>query len=479
MNKNIFYCILAVFFTAAVFSCKGPEGKEGPAGPTGPQGPAGTAGIAGIAGKDGSVVTIGADGFWYIDGKKTAYRVDGSHSIPREGMVVVAKFFDRIVADSMQKRVNIAKQLGANQLLVFPNQVTNYPGVAEILDGSGIDLWLIAPFFYNDDNRSTAQIADFGREPNWAICDDGELAWEVNSPNTHPSGSWLRVVCPNDQAYIDYRIESLKPALRACNFTGLSLDFMRHFVYWEGTYSYTNPSSLRNACFCEDCVDKFVDIYGHTSAKPSNMSSEYRITNSAANNNLLDRFVALVDARALLIAGDVAGSNEAAIKAKTVEIANFVKANLFRQWTHFKCATIDNNVEYILAKVREEFPNLKSNIHAVPFTSNSFNGAIRSIAGQDFKLLANRLDQISPMTYDRLCVRPAYWINEITTDVVNVVASKVPVVPTIEGRGNEDSDYEASLINALKYPSSGVVIWRFESLTPERIAITDRILNNK
>ena len=466
--KHIFYCILAVFFVAAISSCK--EGKEGPAGKPGSVVTIGTDGFWYIdgnktaykaVGENGSMPSIGIDGYWYIDGEKTAYKATGSTlSIGTDGFwyingekteyiagvyssdkdrIVVAKFFNRLDAAPFQEKVEIAQRLGVNQLLMFPDQVTR-TGVADILNESGIDLWLIAPIFYNDENNTTAiESSSLGRRPDWAICDDGELAWENNSPAPHPSGSWLRIVCPNDHEYLDYRIESLKPALRACNFTGISLDFMRHFVYWEGTYNYTDPKTLRNACFCDHCIEHFLETSTDIEAA---------------------------------IEAEIAGG------AGTVEIAEFIKKKYFRQWTEYKCYLIDQAVEYILAELRTEFPNLKSNIHAVPFTSNSFNGAIKSIAGQDFALLSKRLDQISPMTYDRLCLRPAYWINEITTDIVNVVNSRIPVVPTIEGRGNEDSDYEASLINALKHPSSGVVIWRFESLTEERIEITERILNN-
>ncbi len=502
MYKHMFYCILAVFMMTAVTSCEPEPGKPGTVVTIGSDGywyldgvktlyMAGASNVPSIGADgywyldgvkteyraEGSVISIGTDGYWYINGIKTQYMA-GGYAIPDEDRIIVAKFFERGNAEWMQERVEWAQQLGINQLLMFPDQVLR-DGVADVISNSGIDLWLIAPFFYNDDNLSPVQIADFGREPRWGICDDGERAWEIYSPNSHPSGSWLRFVCPNDQEYIDYRINSLKPALRACDFTGISLDFMRQFVYWEGTYSYTNPNSLRNACFCDVCVQKFADMYGHTTDNPSSMPSSDRITNSAANNNLLDRFLALINERTLLIQEDVDGSNAQAIKEKTVEIASFIRANLFRQWTNYKCLTIDKNVEYILAEMRSEFPDLKSNIHAVPYTSNSYNGAVRSIAGQDFALLSGRLDMISPMTYDRLCQRPAYWINEVTADIVNVVGGRIPVVPTIEGRGDTDSDYQTSLINALKAPSSGVVIWRFESLTPERLAITESILKNK
>ena len=44
------------------------NGKDGAKGETGAQG---------VAGKDGSIVTIGEDGFWYIDGKKTDVKAQG------------------------------------------------------------------------------------------------------------------------------------------------------------------------------------------------------------------------------------------------------------------------------------------------------------------------------------------------------------------------------------------------------------------
>ena len=47
------------------------NGKDGATGATG------ATGAQGVAGKDGSIVTIGEDGFWYIDGKKTDVKAQG------------------------------------------------------------------------------------------------------------------------------------------------------------------------------------------------------------------------------------------------------------------------------------------------------------------------------------------------------------------------------------------------------------------
>jgi len=348
-----------------------------------------------------------------------------------EDMIVVAKLFSRGDASWLQERVEWAQRLGANQFLIFPDQVLR-DGAVEVLNNSGIDLWLIAPIFFHDDNYGTAaasqaQLADFGREPKWAVCDDGLPAWQV--------GSWLKTVCPNDHEYMDYRINSFKPALRACHFTGISLDFIRYFTWWERTRPDTDPQSLRNSCFCDVCVAEF-----------------------AAINKIT-----------------IEGGN-------TVEKADFIKKNYLSQWTSYKCATIDKTIEKILSELRKEFPHLQSNIHAVPYTDTDHNGAIKSIFGQDFVHLSNRIDLISAMTYHRMMERPAQWINDVTSDIVNVVNGKIPVVPTIQGATSSsvtDSDFEEALISAIKPPSAGVVIWQFERLTPERIEIIDRILNNK
>ena len=375
MSKYIFYCILAVLFITTTSSC-----KKGQA---------------------------------------------GSYSSNKD-MIVAAKLFNKLDADALQEKVEIAQRLGVvNQFLIFPEQV-HRDGAAEVLNNSGIDLWLIAPIFYNDENAySSANELKLtsGRSPNWAICDDGKVAHDED---------WLTMVCPNDFEYLEHRIEYIKAAMRKCHFTGVSLDFMRHFVYWEETRPHTDPKTLRNACFCDVCIDDF-----------------------AAKESI-----------------SITGNN-------TVEKANFIKDRYFKQWTAYKCAKIHETVEYILAELRVEFPDLKSNIHAVPWSNEDYDGAIRSIAGQDFSLLSKRLDQISIMTYNRMLERPAQWINNITYDVVSVVNSRVPVVPTIEGATSAnvtDSDFKDALINAVKPPSAGVVIWQFERLTEERIKIIERVL---
>ena len=60
----------------------GKDGLDGHNGTNGSNGKDGNDGKDGKDGKDGSVVTIGADGYWYIDGVKTEYKATGEKGDP-------------------------------------------------------------------------------------------------------------------------------------------------------------------------------------------------------------------------------------------------------------------------------------------------------------------------------------------------------------------------------------------------------------
>jgi hypothetical protein len=340
-------------------------------------------------------------------------------------MIVAAKLFKKLNADALQKQIEIMQDAGVNQLYVFPEQV-HKSGAVAVLEKSGIDVWLIAPIFFNDENGNLTNPV-----PKWAVCDDGETAQEKSN-----DGNWLKMVCPHDSEYMDYRIAYLKDALRKCHFTGVSLDFIRYFVFWESVFEDTDPNTLRNSCFCDICVNRF------------------------------KHFADISE-----LTGDTAA-----------EIAGYIKKNHAEKWAEFKCAVIAGVTEKILADVRKEFPGLKANVHAVPWKKDDFGGAIQHIAGQNFSLLSRHVDQIAPMTYSKMLRRNGRWIHDVVSGIYNETGGeKVNVIPAIQmesvyGEDFNNSDFKEMLENSVKPPSSGVVIWQFEDLSGEQIEIIKSVL---
>ncbi len=82
-----------------------------------------------------------------------------------------------------------------------------------------IRLFLILPTFFNPE----ALDADSSL---YAITDRGERAVE----------EWVQFVCPSRQGYRRQYIERIKQLLTDLDPDGLSIDFIRHFVFWEKIY---------------------------------------------------------------------------------------------------------------------------------------------------------------------------------------------------------------------------------------------------
>ena len=339
-------------------------------------------------------------------------------------MIIAAKLFKVLPDNLLKNQTIIMNDLKINQLYVRPEQVLK-SGTPKILNDANIDLWLIAPIFYNDENN------DLSPAPRWAVCSDGETAQEKSK-----NGAWLKTVCPNDTQYLDYRISYLENAISLCKFKGVSLDFIRYFVFWESVFENTSSETLRNSCFCDVCVNKF---------------KEY------------------------LQVPEIQGDN---IKGK----AELITKNYFTEWTNFKCAVIDGSVEKIISRLRLVNPSIEVNLHAIPWTKSDFDGAVRSIAGQDFSLLSSKITQLTPMTYSKMLKRNGQWINDLVKSLDNECGKKISVIPAIQcesvyGESFCDDDFEEILQNAVKSPSAGVAIWPFEDLSAERIKIIKRVLN--
>ena len=97
---------------------------------------------------------------------------------------------------------------------------------------SGIRLFVIVPIFY--DPEELAKNPDL-----YAITDKGERAVD----------DWVHFVCPTREEYKKRKIEHIKKLIREYHPDGISLDFIRHFVFWEKIYPDRDLDSIVKTCF--------------------------------------------------------------------------------------------------------------------------------------------------------------------------------------------------------------------------------------
>jgi len=275
----------------------------------------------------------------------------------------------------------------------------------ELAKQNNVKLFVILPIFFNPEALQ--------KNPDWyAISNEGNKAID----------EWVRFVCPSQQEYRKQRIESIKNFVKEFNPDGISLDFIRHFVFWEMIDPDRTLESIQNTCFCTNCMNQF--------------DSDTGIKISAKMKS-------------------------------TKEIVEWIISNHQREWINWKCGLITSMVKDIVHEAKKVKPDILVNIHAVPWQRSDYGGAIKIIAGQDIYQISQYADYISPMCYHHMVKRNPSWIHDVVKDLDEQVDCKI--LPSIQvkeaylSKKLTNDDFQKSLDQAMKHPSDGVVFWSWEA----------------
>jgi hypothetical protein len=309
--------------------------------------------------------------------------------------------------------------LGINTVFASPSIFNDQ--FSELAKKHKIETFIILPVFY-DPEALQAQPDLF------AITGDGAKAID----------DWVEFVCPSREDYRLKKIEYINQLVRDLDPDGISLDFIRFFCFWEKVYPDRHPDSIPNTCFCPLCLAKF--------QSDKNIS----IPESLKEVN---------------------------------DIAGWIKSNHQIEWIDWKCSLITGMVRDIVTEAKKIKPGIKVNLHGVPWRQDDFDNAIRRVVAQDFAALAEYCDIISPMTYSHMLKRKPDWIHSVVQNINDQVNCKViPSIQVNEAYLTEilsSEEFEHTLIEALKPPSSGVFLWSWEQLEkrPEKKVILEKVLS--
>jgi hypothetical protein len=299
--------------------------------------------------------------------------------------------------------------LGINTAFVSP-ALASKPGFMKLARGNGIAVFLIVPVFFNDE--------ELKKRPDLAaLTQDGKVA----------SDDWVKFICPSREGYRRRIAGTIDNLVRGLNPDGISLDFIRFFVFWEKVYPGRTLDSLPNSCFEGHCVEEFQRDTGITVPKS--------FSTPAAR-------------------------------------AGWILKEHPNDWTRWKCGLIAEVVKDLADTARKAKPGIKINIHSVPWRANDFGGAVKAIAGQNLTVMTAYSDYVSPMCYHHMVKQTPAWVHSVVEDVASRV--RVPVLPSIQVKEAYIPDkltvaeFKQALIEALKPPSRGVVFWSWDSLGPDK-----------
>ena len=315
------------------------------------------------------------------------------------------------------------QDLGVNTVFAS-EELTSSGGFRALAKKNGTDLFIIFPVFFAPE--------ELGEDPDlWAITAGGERAKE----------DWVEFVCPSRTDFRDRRIEEAQAIVKRLRPDGLSIDFIRHFVFWEMVGPDRDPDTLPDTCYCVHCLQAFTTFLGVPTFS---------------------------------------------IPPQPQRAATWIKANAADAWVRFKAQTITSMAEEVADAVREIDPDILINLHIVPWRRDDYDGAIASVTGQDPSALSRIADSLSPTAYSFMLHRPPEWVASVVEDLDWV--ADCPVLPSIqvspvyrEGEVFSGGEFEAALRAALEPPSAGVIFWSWDHIEadPERAEIIRRVIRNR
>jgi hypothetical protein len=314
------------------------------------------------------------------------------------------------------------RAIGINTAFVSP-ALASKPGFRKLARETGTAVYLILPIFFNaEELKKRPDLA--------AVTKDGKPASE----------DWVKFICPSREGY-RRRVEgNIVRLVKDLDPDGISLDFIRHFVFWEKVYPDRTLDSLPNSCFDQACLEKF--------QRDTKISIPGDLTTAAAR-------------------------------------AGWILKNHLAAWTDWKCALIAGVVKDLADAARTIKPGIKVNIHSVPWRAKDFGGGIRIVAGQDLAAMTASSDYVSPMCYHHMVKQTPAWVHSVVQDLAARV--RVPILPSIQVKEAyipeklTVAEFKEALIEALKPPSRGVVFWSWDSLSSdqERKAVVKALCGGK
>lgn len=275
------------------------------------------------------------------------------------------------------------------------------------LERAGLRLWLNVPVFFAPDYLQ--------RHPEgYALTSSGRRAHH----------DWLHFVCPSDDAYLAELARQVRDVLHRVDPVVVSLDFIRHYVYWEGVPLAGPVSAVEDGCYCPRCLAAF--------------------------------------------AGALRGDRTTeALRPEGLD-PQTLRGALRAEWAQWKCRRITEVAQALVAEVRQSAPAARLAVKTVPWRPADLEGAIRWAAGQDLPALAELVDLVVPMAFARILRQPLAWKRELAAQVQASTGRPGPTYVQVAAVAGEPEispeDLAAELAAAAGDSEAGLVVFHYEQL---------------
>ena len=267
-----------------------------------------------------------------------------------------------------------------------------------------------------------AEFGCFADEQQWTDHPESRPVTETGAPLERDG--WYTGVNPSTPAVRQERLRALEELLTRHEIDGVWLDFIRWPCHWESP-----APRLYRTSFDADTLSRFADEVGIQ-----------------------------------LVQRDVPS------------MVRLIRNRHQHVWSAWRIDQITSFVAQARELVRQIRPQALLGLFGVPWRIEDYDGAIRTIIGQDYTALGAHVDVFSPMVYHRMCGRSPEWIAEVTEEVRALSGKPVwPIIQAVdEPTALPAEEYGRALDVALGCSAAdGVLVFTLEAaLAEDKLAAT-------
>lgn len=326
--------------------------------------------------------------------------------------------------DTWEKVFDAWESMGVNTVFTIPETAETEEFQAEF-EERDMKLYLILQIFFY-----------------WGVDEEEPELCSINAEGECAKQDWVTFACPSRESYRERKLDAIEGWVEGIEPDGISIDFIRHYQFWEKVYPETKAEDLVQTCFDDACMERFQE------------ETEIKIPES---------------------------------EAEPESRAAWIQDNQMDDWVEWKAGLITSMVEQIVERAKSVDKDIKTNAHLVPWRRDDWDGAILSVIGQDFAAIAEHVDAVSPMAYSHMLHRDPEWIESVLADVETQIDDGVKIIPSVQVDQYEEyddpemseDDFQKIMEESLAGPSDGVIWFNwplFEANEDRRAAVRKFLL---
>jgi hypothetical protein len=254
----------------------------------------------------------------------------------------------------------------------------------------------------------------------------------LSSKGLKTQQDWLHFACPENPDFLEYQKKDLRNWLERAEPKLVSLDFIRHFIFWEKVPLNMPPQDMNEGCYCPRCMDSLAKAFGENlrQLSPHQLKEHH-------------------------------GKELAQFRKRRITQVAKELSGIIKEW--------DSQVP-VMMKI-------------IPWLEEEHQGARSSIAGQDLESIKDFIDIFSIMSFLHIRQESPEKMKQLAQEVRDITGKKITLTlqsRSIYGEPELDDERFVEYWESLKEAGPlGFNVFDYNSLcdAPERLKLLQALIN--